>query len=191
VTLGKVVTRKKPLGRRFLDTFIAGDGHSVGHYVVFEILVPAFRDLIADVVSQGVEKMVYGDARSSSRRTGARPGSGSNYVSYNRYSSSSPPWRGGDRREEPRPSLSNRARASHNFDEIILQTRPEALEVLDRMFDLVSRYGQVTVSELYDLVGLTGNFTDEKYGWTDLRGADAERVRDGYVLRLPKPEPLT
>ncbi len=58
------------------------------------------------------------------------------------------------------------------------------------MYDLLSRYNQVTVSEMYDLVGLTGKFTDERYGWTDLRGAEPVRVQGGYILGLPKPEPL-
>lgn len=30
------------------------------------------------------------------------------------------------------------------------------------------------------------NYTDNKYGWTDLSSAQVERVRDGYVIRLPR-----
>jgi hypothetical protein len=40
------------------------------------------------------------------------------------------------------------------------------------------------------LVGITGNYTDNKYGWTDIRSASVNRTRDGYALKLPKALPL-
>jgi hypothetical protein len=86
--------------------------------------------------------------------------------------------------------LSRRARANFDFDEIILPTRVEAEEVIDRMFDLVAKYEMVTVADLYDLVGIQGNYTDEKYGWEDVRGAGVTRVSNGYLLDIPRPEPL-
>lgn len=190
VTTGEVISRKKPLGKRMKELLVGGDANSVGRYVFFEVLLPAAKDTIADVVTQGVERMIFGEARSTSRRTGSRPGGSSGYTSYNRYYST-PPWdQKGARREEPRREISRRARSSHDFDEIILATRAEANEVLDRLFDLVSRYDQATVSDLYELVGLSGNFVDEKWGWTDLRGSGVTRVTDGYLLDLPRPESL-
>ena len=187
VTVGVVARRKKPLSKRFAEVFVADDAQSVGHYILFDILIPAAKDVIADVVSQSIERTLFGGARSTSRRTGLRPGGSSSHVSYNRYSST-PPWNR-DRREE-RPQVSRRARSSHDFDEIILATRGEAEEVIDRLFDLISRYEQATVSDLYELVGLPSNFTDEKWGWTDIRGAGVTRISNGYLLDLPKPEPL-
>ena len=113
-----------------------------------------------------------------------RPSSTGGYVSYNRYSTANTPH---GRREEPR-EISNRSRSSHTFDEIILETRAEAEEVMDRLFDLIARYEQVTVSDLYSLVGATAKYTDENWGWTDLRGSKVERIRNGYLLDLPRTE---
>lgn len=186
VVTGTVARRKKPLGKRFMETFVGGEAKGVGHYILFDVLIPAAKDVFADAVSQGIERMLFGDARSSSRRTGLRPGGSTGHVSYNKYSSR-PPWRS-DKKDEPR--ISHRARASHDFDEIILATRAEAEEVIGRLFDLVGQYEQATVADLYDLVGITSNFTDEKWGWTDIRGAGATRVTNGYLLDLPRPEPL-
>ena len=62
--------------------------------------------------------------------------------------------------------------------------------MLDRMNEIVETYGLVKVADLYDLVGLTCNYTDNKYGWTSLRTADIVRVRDGYTLKLPKAMPI-
>ena len=86
--------------------------------------------------------------------------------------------------------MSRRAKATHNFDEIILATRHEAEEVIDRLFDLISRYETATVADLYELVGEDRSYTDDKWGWTDIRGAGVQRVRNGYLLNLPRPEPL-
>ena len=58
------------------------------------------------------------------------------------------------------------------------------------MADLCETYGQVTVADLYDLVGISGSFTDNNYGWTDMREASVRRVRDGYILSLPRPRQL-
>lgn len=180
---GDVVRRKTPLGRRFMQTFVGGDARGVAQYIFMDVLLPAAKDAIADAFSQGIEKMLFGEARSSSRRTGHRPGSGS-YTSYNRYSSTV-----GSRRDEPR-TVSRQARANHDFDEIVLATRVEAEEVIGRLFDLVSNYDCASVSDLYELVGISGNFADAKWGWTDIRGAKVQRVRNGYLLDLPRPDPL-
>lgn len=181
----EVVRRKQPLGKRLAQTFVGGDARSVWGYVAFDVLIPAAKDMFADAVSQGVERMIFGEVRSTSRRTGRRPNDP--YISYNRYS-------GGMRRQEPdrgsRQTISRRARASHDFDEIILSTRVEADEVIDRLFDLIAKYESATVADLYDLVGISGSYTDDKWGWLDLRGGGVTRVRNGYLLDLPKPEPL-
>ena len=44
-----------------------------------------------------------------------------------------------------------------------------------------------TIGDLYDLVGMTGDFTDNKWGWDNLSRASTTRVRDGYILVLPRP----
>ena len=62
------------------------------------------------------------------------------------------------------------------------------------MNELIDTYGMVSVADFYDLVGLQCNYTDNKYGWTDIRNASVVRVRDndgnGYLIKLPKIQPL-
>jgi len=49
----------------------------------------------------------------------------------------------------------------------------------------------VSVADLYELVGIQGSYTDNKYGWTkNIRNASVVRVRDGYLLKLPKALPF-
>ena len=186
VVVGAVVRRKKPLGARFAEMFVGGDAQSVMQYVLLEVLAPAAKDMIADAVSQGVERLIFGEARSTGRRTGARPSGSSGYVSYNNISRATVR----PREEDARVPLSRRSRAAHDFEEIVLATRVEADEVITRMWDLLEKYELVTVNELYDLVGVSGNFTDDKWGWLSLRGAGVRRIREGYLLDLPKPVPI-
>lgn len=79
----------------------------------------------------------------------------------------------------------------HDFGEIVLSSRGEAEEVLDQLIEIISQYQQASVSDLYAMVGISPAYTDQKYGWTDLRGANAQPVRGGsYLLNLPQPHPL-
>lgn len=179
VAQGEVRRRKKPLSKRFKETFLGGDTRSVWEFITGDVLIPSLKDMIADVVTQGIERMIFDDVRSSPRR-GSRFRDPRGHIRYDRYS----------RRDEPR-SISRRGRASHDFDEIVLDSRVEAEEVIDHLFELVNQFEQASVADLYDLVGITGNYTDQKWGWDDLRGAGVTRLSSGgYLLDLPRPEPL-
>lgn len=183
---GEVVRRKKPWSKRLSEMFIGDDMQTVGQFVTFEVLLPAVKDTIVEVATQGIERLFYGEVRSSNKR-GPRYNSSNytNYTNYSRYQTQS------DRRPQ-RERLNQRARATHDTDQIILKTRVEAQEVIDRLFDLIAKYDSATVADLYDLVGVPGDYTDDKYGWTDLRGAGATRLSrgNGYLLDLPRPELL-
>ena len=188
---GAVITRKKPLSKRFTEQFFGGDLRTAKAFILFEILIPAAKDAIADSVSQGFEKMLWGEVRSTSRRPGGFRGAGAtNYINYQRFAQPTIGRRDDPRAVLPLPGLSHRSRATHDFNEIILATRIEAETVIERLFDLISKYDSATVADLYDLVGVTSQFTDDQWGWIDIRGAEVIRTRHGYLLNLPKPEPL-
>lgn len=182
VVIGDVTRRKPSLSKRFKEQFFAGAGaQGVFGYILTEVLIPAAKDMIADAGREGLERMLFGDSRGTTRRPASRGGGG--YVAYNRFAPSPTP------RDEPR-QMSRRARTSHEFDEILIQTRIEAEEALDRMFDLIARYEVASVKDFYELVGAKYEHTDEKWGWTDLRGSAVIHTRHGYLLDLPKPQPI-
>ena len=96
-------------------------------------------------------------------------------VSYSRYS-------------DNRNSNQNRPVVEQiNYQDIIFSSRGDAEEVLSQMIDALATYNCVFVADLYDLVGMTFNYTENKYGWYDLRTAYIQGVSGGYVIRLPKP----
>jgi len=152
---------------------------------VFDVLVPQSRDIFSDVISSFVERMIYGDSHRGGRRSRSRHGNSYGHIDYeNRYSSNS------SRRRDESRNMSRKGRAVHDFDEIILETRAEAEEVIDRLFNRIEEFGMVSVADLYDMVGVTGTYIDLKWGWIDFRGARVSHVRGGYLLDLPKPEPI-
>ena len=153
--------------------FFSEDAANVKSYIVMDVLVPAVKKAISDIVRDGIDMILYGESR------GRKSSSGSSYVSYRDYS----------RKDDDR-FRDSRARSGYNHDDIILESRGEAEEVLLRMDELIETYGNVSVADLYDLVGKSCEYTDNKYGWTNIRNAEPIRVRDGYMLKLPKALPL-
>lgn len=175
------VVRKKPLGRKIKESFMGDDAQSVGSYILFDVVIPAAKSLILDMFTQGLERSLYGDSRGRSRL--GKSSNGGNHTSYQKMYNGRPDDRG---RRDDRRELSFRERSEHNFDDIILTNRGEAEEVLDKLQDLVNDYNQAQVADLYSMIGVTPAYTDNKYGWTDLRGSRVDAVRGGYLLVLPR-----
>lgn len=185
ITSAEASRRKRGLGRQFKETFIGGTARGAIDYVVADIIIPEIRDLVFDAFQGGLDRLIYGDSRRS-RRGGPPTSSYSNlgHVNYQGISSNRPP-------TSSTRTLSRQSRARQNFDEIVIPSRAEAEEVLDRMFEFLSRYGQVTVSDLYEMTGISSSHTDQKWGWTTLPGAKVVRLRTGgFLLDLPEPEAL-
>ena len=170
---GKVKVRPKSGLHKLTDVFISEDAANVKSYIVMDVLVPAVKKAISDIVRDGIDMILYGESK-------GRSSSSSSYVSYRDYS----------RRDEDRFRDRDRDRRGYNHDDIVLESRGEAEEVITRMDELIETYGVVSVADLYDLVGKTCEYTDNKYGWTNVRNAEPIRVRDGWMLRLPKALPL-
>src|SRR5690349_11081549 len=75
VVEGAVIARQKPLGRKFKDIFFGGDVKSAARYITMDVLLPAFKNMIVDATTKGVERVVFGE--STIRRRGPFPGLGS------------------------------------------------------------------------------------------------------------------
>ena len=175
VVSGTAKTKKKSEMSKIKDIFISEDTSNVKSYLLMDILIPAIKKAVLDIVTTGADMILYGDEGGNRRRAP------SERVSYRRYYE----------QRDDRSIDRVRTRTGYSYDDIIVDNRGEAEEVLSRMDELIDQYGVVSVGDLYDLVGLTGTYTDQKYGWTNIRTAKPERLRDGgYVLKLPKALPI-
>lgn len=172
VVSSPVITRKKSPGKKFREIFLADDTDNVKTYVFYDIVVPAIKNTISDVIGSAVEMFLFGETKASKQNN--KP---LTYVSYNSYYGN-----------KPARQITNRySHATVNDPrDIILTSRAEAEQVISNLVEIISVYGSATVADLYDLVGITGSYTDNKYGWFDLGGANTRKVREGYLLDLPK-----
>ena len=71
------------------------------------------------------------------------------------------------------------------YDNLVFDTKKEAEETLNMLYNSISEYDFVSVSDLYDFIGISSKFIDNSFGWSDLSGSRVIRVRDGYKLHLP------
>jgi hypothetical protein len=179
VVTGKVVKQKKSVWRRLKENILGDDTRSVADYMVHDVLIPAFKSTLSDMVGGGIEMLLFGERRRGNTYYRDR---GRTYVSYNNYFR--------DDRDRDRRSFSRSARARHDFDDIVFETRAEAEKVLANLVDLTIEYNRASVMDFYELCNIDTNYTDDAYGWTNLREAYTDRVRNGYIICLPPPRPL-
>ena len=174
VTSGKVKTKKNEI-RKFKDVFISEDVANVKTYIFMDVLVPAIKKAISDIVRDGIDMILYGGTGKSSR------GSSGSKISYRSFY---------DDKRDDRPGGGSRVRSRFDYDDLVFETRSDAQAVLDQMYGAIERYQVVTIGDMYDAAEVTAPYTSYKYGWTNLRNAKITRVRDGYILELPKAMPI-
>lgn len=173
VTTGEVKTRKKSELKKFAGFFVPDDVTNVKSYILTDVIIPGVKNALADVVSI----ILFGEAG----RVGSRAKGGTNY---------SRMYRGDPRDREHRDYT--RPKAGYDFDDIFFETRADGELVLDQLEEIINVYGVASVSDLYDLAGITApSHTAQNYGWDNIKNAKPLRVRDGYVLQLPKAMPIT
>lgn len=177
VIAGDVTTRKQSLGKRIRNILFGDNGKSVGEYILEDVLIPAARDTVDELITGTKDLLLFGERRSRTRAGGLSVGR-SRITDYGAISRGG---RGAD------PVV--RVRQLNDFDDIELETRGDAELVIACMCDILDTYNQVTVRDLRDLVGQTGSYTDSNWGWKSLSGAQPLRVRGSnkYVLDLPNP----
>ena len=177
VVHGKVKTKKNN-ARKLTNVFITEDAANVKNYVLFDVIVPSIKKALYDLVVGALDMTLFGGRGGGSNDKRSI----SDKISYKDYNSIS-------KRNER--SYGNTVTTSgYSYDDIVLETRGEAESVLSRMDEIIDEYDSVRVADLYDLVGITGDYTDNKYGWTNIRNARVVRTRDGYKIEMPRALPL-
>lgn len=172
VVTGPVRIKKQSEFGKLANLIFAEDAKSVGTFIITDVIIPGVINLVEDIFLKGSKYALRGESGRGRRRD-------SEYVSYNDYSSP----RSG--RRDNTPKINQR----YSFDKVIIDSRGEAEEVLSQMDELVDRYGFATIADLNEMLGISGEYTDNKYGWIGkgcLRNAEAIRTRDGYVLKMPR-----
>lgn len=176
VVTGAAKLKKKSEMKRLADVFISEDIDNVKTYILMDVLVPAVKKAISDIVTNGIDMILYGETSSARNKTNTTR------IAYGKMY---------DQNSDLRRDYQSNSRSGYDWGDIIFETRGDAESVLDAMNDIIGQYGIVSVGDLYDLAGKsTDNYNLNKYGWTDISGCKSVRVREGYILKLPKALPL-
>ena len=169
IVTGQVKIKKRNELSKLTDIIFAEDAKSVGTYIITDVVIPSVINLLEDIFLKGSRFALRGESGRERRRD-------SEYVSYRSYS-------------DPRSSTRDRTpkvNQRYSFDKVVIDNRGEAEEVLSQMDDLIDRYGIATIADLNEALGISGEYTDNKYGWSNLRNAEVVRTRDGYMLKMPR-----
>lgn len=174
VVKGTVKTRKRNGVTKLKDVFVNEDAKNVKSYIFSDVLVPAIKKLLYDIVNDGASMLLFGNTSAGRKKT-----IGSN-VSYRQFYDT--------KVDDRRPVPSSR----FDYDDLIFESRGEAEAILSRMDEVIDVYGSVTVADLYDMCELTAPYTSNRYGWSNIQTAEVARLRDGgYVLKLPRALPIS
>lgn len=175
VTTGKVTVKKKSETAKFAEKIIsAEDVGNIKTYLIDDVIIPTIKNTIWDAFTNTLDMVLFGGTGRSKKRSTAEK------ISYRNFYDKQD-----DRR---RYGMTTKTKVSNAYamDDISFDSRGEAEEVLTRMEEVLDSYPFVTVADLCDLAGITGNYTDNKYGWTNLRSAEVVRTYKGYKLKLPR-----
>jgi hypothetical protein len=164
----KIVSGQAKLKKKgFFDFLVSEDASSVKSYLLSDVLVPNIKRLIQELVTSGINQLLYGnDYKPSKSSTNA------SRVSYNNFSNQTV--------NQPKRLKGN------DIIEIEVDTYTDSQNVIYQLQALVDQYNQATIADLYDLVGIDGDFTDNNYGWKDLTRVSVIPYGRKFIIRMPR-----
>lgn len=179
VVSGKVVRKKKSLGRKFVDTFISEDITDIPNYLKTQVLVPLIKKTVLDTMSILLNgKTRGGYSNSNEVRRYDRMGIGSSGNVYIMGSSN---------------ANQNSSIKKKTFNDLYYESASDGEDVEENIKGIFNTYRKVRVADVLELSKMSEyiEFTDNNYGWTDLTGM--QLVYDsngGATLKMPPAHPL-
>ena len=175
ISSGKARVQKKSGISKITSTIISEDAKHVKSYILMDVLVPSLKKAISDIVTNGIDIVLYGEAgHNTIKSTAGR-------VSYKQYYDRDDRYSG---RSVPVPE--ERKRSVSLFDDIVVDTMSEAKDIIDRMSEYLESYPVISVADMYDIANITTfPHTYNDYGWKSITEANIIRVADGYLIKMP------
>lgn len=178
---GQVSLKKKTKFEKFADAFIATDRGSIKSYIFMDVIIPAIKKATWDVITSALDMFLYGGQSPSMKNSSNR---GSTYINYNSINTNN-----------KQPARINYGYSNNIFDfdsNLEFDNQMDAVNFINTMNDILSRYNIVTVSDVYDLLRIPiDNYQATKYGWVDLRDARPQPgTNRKWYVKLPKPYPI-
>ena len=174
--------KDKTFKQKVRDAFISDEVHDVKTYVIFDVIIPAIKETLRNLVVNTIDMSLFGKTRSS--RESERRG-GSTYIAYERAYGNPRD----DRSSRPRRESSSAPLRITELDRVVFKNRDDAMEVLGHLFDNVEEYHVASVADFLGAAGLTISPIHHKWGWYDLAGSSVEEDPEtgDFWIRVPKP----
>lgn len=196
----KAVEARPSVGKRLKDAVFDKEHlENVGDKIVTDLVVPGIQDLttnlfqtITDVFMETVKTIIYGDDRPV--RVDKRNGR----TDYSAISSKKKSY-GSLTRSGGVESSGGRLSRGQGFTNYAVPSRIDIDLIQRKLYEIADDFdGFVSIASYYDILiedfgaDIDANYMDEKWGWyeSDLDKAKPRRVREGWLLDLPRPKAL-
>lgn len=185
VGTGKAVEQEPTFGHKFRTAFFGDSIHDVKEHLIWDVGVPFLKNAFVDLINEGSNRLFYGSSPNRPRGAAGVTSRGS-YTPYGAVSTG----RNAEQRPGPNGPAARQARFRDRDTEaqrsVEFNTRGEGEMALESLRAYLEQYGAVSRYEMLDVANITGDFTDNKWGWNDLSDARVTRTRQGtYVLDMP------
>jgi len=180
---------KRGLIGRLITGVLGPEGlPGIGSYVNDEIIKPAIKNIIFEAITSAASMAMFGERGGPVRGRGGHH-TGGHHAGYrpatnysNRYST--PP-----ANHQPSERLVSHT-PRQSVDEYVLEDRFDAVHVLTTLTEQADMYGNASVADYYDLIGVPTKYTDNNYGWTheNIVRATIMPIRGGYIIKFPPVE---
>lgn len=169
---------------KFKKAWFGENVENAGEFVIFEVGIPAMKATLSDMISNGMEVLLFGE--SSGRHSRGRSKESSGYTGMYK--------RERDRDRDSRDT--RRSEYGYVWEQVEPMSQKECLGVISEMRDFAYDNEYVTVGELLDMMNASklAVHTDDNRGWyaEDLKGDACSyyAIRGGYLLDLPRPRAI-
>lgn len=174
------VRARRPIGRRIFNFMFAESPKTLGALVSKEVIVPRLKAGFEEAANSFLAGMLWGNSANRPMshlvRSATLRGNATNYSARSQLT--------------PQQQIVQQAAPQHssgNYEDLILRELEDAEMLLVHIIELLSQYNVVCVGDLYEKAGIITQPSDSMYGWLSLQGARISKVREGYLLELPRP----
>ena len=178
VVKGKVAVKEQSDMQKIASQFLAEDLKTVKDRILTDYLLPMLKNGAWSILNSAFSIALWGEDRS---RGGSNNYYGNNRGQRNSYDG----YYQGSQNNRPNPPPVRRSLQNLDFE-----SRGDAEDTLAGLRDALYRYRQVSVGDLWDLMGVTNDSTDYNYGWDNLDDAFIKGIPGGFRLVLPHTVPL-
>lgn len=180
---GTVQIHKKTTMDKFKEAFSPQDIAEVKSYVLNDVVIPKTKQVFFDILDSGLKAVFFG---TDSAKTYNSSASNSTKVSYRNYFDRGTVSSGGVAAR----SSSYRGRQNQTrfkFEEIEFSSKGYGESILASLEELIDAQGYARVSDMNELAGVDGKYTDNGFGWTNISTARVIFIADRnmYTFKMP------